>query len=61
MRLKHTVEDFLVVILIYSLFESCIKLSINKAAISTLVIVGIIEFIQHLNIQSLQTVEIRKH
>jgi len=47
--IRHTVGDFLVVILLYCFFKSFLRESIFNIAIGTLVIAYIIEFLQLTN------------
>lgn len=51
--LRHTIGDYLCVILIYAFIKSFVKLSNLKTAILVLLIAYIIEFLQLTNLQNL--------
>jgi hypothetical protein len=51
--IRHTLGDFFVVILLYSLIKTFTKLTVKKAAFLTLSIAFLIEFLQLMNISDL--------
>lgn len=51
--IRHTLGDFFVVILLYSLIKAFTKLSVKKAAFLTLGIAYLIEFLQLMKISDL--------
>ena len=50
--LRHTIGDYLAVMFVYTFIKSFFKIAIEKAAIITLVISYIIEFLQLSNLQN---------
>ena len=50
--LRHTIGDYLAVMFVYTFIKSIFKIAIEKAAIITLVISYIIEFLQLSNLQN---------
>jgi hypothetical protein len=58
--IRHTLGDYLVVILLYSFIKSFFNILPDKAAITTLVIAYIIEFLQLSNLQNIYPSEYTK-
>ena len=58
--IRHTLGDYLVVILLYSFIKSFMKISVKKAALITLVISFIIEFLQLSGLQNMYPSEYSK-
>jgi hypothetical protein len=50
--IRHTFGDYLVVVLLYSLIKSFVKISNNSAAVLTLIIAFVVEFLQLTNLQN---------
>ena len=58
--IRHTIGDYLAVMFVYTLIKSFFKIAIEKAAIITLVISYIIEFLQLSDLQNLYPSEYTK-
>ena len=58
--IRHTIGDYLVVILLYTFIKSLINYSVHKTAVTVLIIAFVIEFLQLTNFKNLYPNEYRK-